>query len=356
MPRIVFCTASVPRFAVTTDPWATSAEFSALCDISCIDWAISITRSVVSVICAAWRNVASVSSVAVCRLRSDSIATCCAAFLMRCTRLRISLTAKLMESAIAPVICSVTSGWMVRSPSARSPISSSSLRIASCVARFCSALDWALPFSSVTNFQAINPRKTKASAPRPTVAGVIHLRVAASDVYLSTRSVDFPSSKLLFLNTRLLARCATIRSGASSRIPCTLVSNSLKTLVVTSILARIAAGEFSRNAVRVSRKRFASCLISFAAIDASAPPWAKRLTFIAICKPRVSRRNTSCSCSICMPLRGPAIAIAPLRFSNTGLSSLTASTRFLIANMLSCWLRIWSTLPRTPALGFGAHS
>ena len=55
--------------------------------------AIEIIRLLASVICAAWRRVASVSSVAVCRECSEATATCWAAFLMRETRLRISRTA-----------------------------------------------------------------------------------------------------------------------------------------------------------------------------------------------------------------------------------------------------------------------
>jgi hypothetical protein len=46
----------------------------------------------------------------------------------------------LIESAIAPVISSVTCARDVRSPSARLPISSSSRRIASWFALFCRSL------------------------------------------------------------------------------------------------------------------------------------------------------------------------------------------------------------------------
>jgi hypothetical protein len=55
---------------------------------------------------------------------------------------RSASTAKFTESAIAPVMSSVTVAFTVRSPSASDPISSSRRRMASWLRWFSSAVTW----------------------------------------------------------------------------------------------------------------------------------------------------------------------------------------------------------------------
>ena len=69
-------------------------------------------------------------------------ATCTEVSLIVPTRLRSCSIAKLIESAIAPVISSVTVAFTVRSPSASEPISSSNRMIDSWLRLFCSRVPW----------------------------------------------------------------------------------------------------------------------------------------------------------------------------------------------------------------------
>ena len=90
-----------------------------------------VDRAEAEVICCAWCSAASARCIAVAWVSWAAAATCTAVSLMVVTRERSASTAKLMESAIAPVMSSVTVALTVRSPSASEPISSSSRRMAS---------------------------------------------------------------------------------------------------------------------------------------------------------------------------------------------------------------------------------
>ena len=104
--------------------------------------AISLMRSVAWLISCAWCSAASARCIAVAWVSCALEATCTEVSVIVCTRLRSCSTAKLIESAIAPVMSSVTVAFTVRSPSASEPISSSRRMIASWLRLLSSIVDW----------------------------------------------------------------------------------------------------------------------------------------------------------------------------------------------------------------------
>ena len=90
----------------------------------------------------AWCSAASARCMAVACVSCALEATCTDVSVIVCTRLRSCSTAKLIESAIAPVMSSVTVAFTVRSPSASEPISSSRRMIASWLRSLSSLVVW----------------------------------------------------------------------------------------------------------------------------------------------------------------------------------------------------------------------
>ena len=86
------------------------------------------------------------------------------------TSVRISSTAWLTESAIAPVMSSVTVASIVRSPSDRSTISSSRRRIAAWLRRFCWSANWARSRASRSDARPSISSSTEATIPSSTTS------------------------------------------------------------------------------------------------------------------------------------------------------------------------------------------
>ena len=142
MPAIVCRTTPAPLVAICTERCATSAESAELRDTWLMLAAISLMRSVAELISCAWCSAASARCMAVAWVSCALEATCTEVSLIVATRVRSCSTAKLIESAIAPVMSSVTVAFTVRSPSASEPISSSRRMIASWLRSFSSLVVW----------------------------------------------------------------------------------------------------------------------------------------------------------------------------------------------------------------------
>src|SRR5512134_3556140 len=108
MPRIAFCTATAPFSAALSEDCATLTDSPARWDTWVIDCAMLTTDWPVPWISLACRCAACSSCAEVACASAVAVVTCCAAALMPVTRRRSSSTVKLMESAMAPVISSVT--------------------------------------------------------------------------------------------------------------------------------------------------------------------------------------------------------------------------------------------------------
>ncbi len=130
MPLMVRRTASPPLCAMSTECRATSAARSALPDTSSMEPAIAAMDSVAEAICrdCALDDLARCCASAWVCFAAPS--TCTADWLMVVTRPRSDSTAMFTESAMAPVMSSVTVAVAVRSPCPRPAISSSSRRMA----------------------------------------------------------------------------------------------------------------------------------------------------------------------------------------------------------------------------------
>jgi len=133
MPWMVWRTTPAPAVAICTERCATSADSAELRDTWSILVAISLMRLDAEVISCAWCSAASARCMAVACVSCALEATCTEVSVIVCTSVRSCSMAKLMESAIAPVMSSVTVAFTVRSPSASEPISSSRRMIASWV-------------------------------------------------------------------------------------------------------------------------------------------------------------------------------------------------------------------------------
>ena len=120
MPEIEFCTACEPFCAADSDCFATPADCVALSDISFIACAMLSTEALVSRISRDCFSAAASSCTEVFCAASVAFVTCAAALLMRPTTPFSSSMVKFTESAMAPVMSSVTVAFAVRSPSARS--------------------------------------------------------------------------------------------------------------------------------------------------------------------------------------------------------------------------------------------
>ena len=131
MPAIVSRTTPAPLVAICTERCATSADSAELRETWSMLEAISVMRVDAELISCAWCSAASARCMAVACVSCALEATCAEVSLMVPTRSRRFSTAKLMESAIAPVMSSVTVAFTVRSFSASAPISSSRRMIAS---------------------------------------------------------------------------------------------------------------------------------------------------------------------------------------------------------------------------------
>src|SRR5713101_5627481 len=108
MPEIEFCTACVPFCAAASDWRATLADCEALSDIAFMALAMLRTEALVWRISTDCFSAAASSWAEVCCADSVALVTCAAAALIRPTRVLSSSMVKFTESAMAPVISSVT--------------------------------------------------------------------------------------------------------------------------------------------------------------------------------------------------------------------------------------------------------
>src|SRR5580765_3538868 len=185
MPEIEFCTACVPFWAAASDWRATLADCEALSDISFSERAMLRTEALVCRISTDCFSAAASSCTEVCWADSVAVVTCAAAALIRPTRPRSSSMVKFTESAMAPVISSVTVALTVRSPSARFPISFINRRIASWFER--------LVFSVSARWRSASSARSRVS-PRYTST-----TCAMSMFPIRIRTIDIALVVLVFL-------------------------------------------------------------------------------------------------------------------------------------------------------------
>ncbi len=176
MPSIVRRTASPPLCAMPTEWRATSEARSALPETSSMEPAIELMDSVAAAICrdCALEDLARCcASACVCRAVPSS---CSEDALMVVTSPRSDSTAMFTESAMAPVMSSVTVAVAVRSPWPRPAISSSSRRMAAWLrspSRFCVSMAWRATWVSScverTDRNSIASGTSTASAVTPAI-------------------------------------------------------------------------------------------------------------------------------------------------------------------------------------------
>ena len=125
------------------------------------DSAISLMVSVASRTCSACCPAATASWPVVAIVSLADSETVCAVMLIPVTSSRSCSTAKLTESAMAPVISSVTVAFTVRSPSASELISSSRRMIACWFFWFCIPASTARRLSAPRNDRTISAMETR---------------------------------------------------------------------------------------------------------------------------------------------------------------------------------------------------